>query len=348
MHGIDINIYHACAFLSYTFAAIVDGVQNNDAFKHTQQDKLNETWTALMKDLKVWEDVDDHMMYLRRRWVLGSSEWMSGMYGSKQNDTENLGYTDDEWAFIWATMIEDKAWAVPHIKDDAGHFLKHNDAPEILIKYIAHDLRCHIIVFDLSLDRIQFCSGNHLKTDNVIFDSPLLLYNTGGHFQSVFQTDHEFFIDFAKQLARDQNSLTSSPPSKKQKIAHPNKQLSPKGLEEENQVELEDLKLIRPKDRTDNQKIRYKFLMSERAKMKDRLRKATEPEKAKTRARLATEQEKAKTGKRLTTDKEKANTRARLATEKEKKKTRERMATKEQKINTRDRNRQRLSEMTEN
>ena len=162
----------------------MDGVQNNDALKHTGQEKLNETWTALMKDLHFWEDMDNHIMYLRRRWVLGSAEWMSGMYDSKQNDKELLGYTDDEWAFIWATMLEDKAWAVPHIKDIDGNFLKHNNAPEIFIKFVAHDLRCHIIIFDLLLNRIQFCSGNHLKTDNVLFDSPLLLYNTGGHFQS--------------------------------------------------------------------------------------------------------------------------------------------------------------------
>ena len=215
------------------FLAIIDGILNNDAFKHTGQDKLNETWTALMKDMKFWEDMDDHMMYLRRRWVIGSSAWMSGMYGSKQNDKVLLGYTDYEWEFIWATMIEDRAWAVPHIKDAAGKFVKNNDAPEIFIKFIAHDLRCHIIIFDLQLDRIQFCSGNHLKSDNVAFDSPLLLYNTYGHFQAVFQKNHDFFIQFSKQMEAEQEQNLkssceetaslfsincSSPPAKKKKF----------------------------------------------------------------------------------------------------------------------------------
>jgi hypothetical protein len=197
------------------FLALMDGIQNNDAFKHTGQDKLNETWTELMKDLHFWDDIDDHVMYLRRRWVLGSSEWMSGMHESKQNDKELLGYSDDEWSFIWATMFEDKAWAVPNIKDASGNFVKHNNAPEIFLKFIAHDLHCNIIIFDLLLNQIQFCSGNHLKSDNVRFDSPLLLYCTGGHFQSVFQQDHDFFINFAKKLETDQDTDTNNSPTVK-------------------------------------------------------------------------------------------------------------------------------------
>ena len=98
------------------------------------------------------------------------------------------------------TMLEDGAWAVPDIKDSHGNSIKGNFAPEILIKYIAHALKSHIIVFDLLLNRIQFLSGNHLKNNNVVFDSPLLLYTTGGHFQAIFQKDHDFFIHYAKQL----------------------------------------------------------------------------------------------------------------------------------------------------
>ena len=100
-------------------------------------------------------------MHLRRRFVQGASEWMAGCHGSKENDKLKLGYTDEEWNFIWSTMLEDRAWAVPAIRDEQGKFLKENDAPELLIKFAAHDLRCHIIVFDLKLNRIQFCSGNH-------------------------------------------------------------------------------------------------------------------------------------------------------------------------------------------
>ena len=111
-----------------------------------------------------------------------------------------FGYTDDEWEFIWMTMLADGAWAVPSITDNEGNITKDNCAPEILIKYIAHDLRCHIIVFDLNLNRVQFLSGNHVKDNNVVFESPLVLYATGEHFQSVFQTDHEYFINYAREL----------------------------------------------------------------------------------------------------------------------------------------------------
>ena len=171
--------------LSFLLLAIADGILNNDAFKHTGVESQNETWTQLLRKLEFFEEHDDHTMNLRRRFVLGAAQWMAGKNGSKQNDKDLLGYTDREWEYIWATMIEDGAWAVPSIKDEQGNFVKENDAPEILIKYIAHELKCNIIVFDLSLNRVQFLSGNHVKSDNVVFDSPLLLYTNGGHFQSI-------------------------------------------------------------------------------------------------------------------------------------------------------------------
>ena len=87
-------------------------------------------------------------MYMRRRFVLGAAEWMAGGNGSKQNDKQLFDYTDTDWEFIWMTMLEDGAWAVPSIKDSQGNVRKANFAPEILIKYIAHELKCHIIVFD--------------------------------------------------------------------------------------------------------------------------------------------------------------------------------------------------------
>ena len=48
---------------------------------------------------------------------------MSGGNDSKQNDKELFGYSDEEWNYIWETMLEDGAWAVPSIKDDFGNTL---------------------------------------------------------------------------------------------------------------------------------------------------------------------------------------------------------------------------------
>ena len=166
--------------------AITDSILNNDALKHNGKDQLNETWSNLLQDLKLFDDIDDHTMFLRTKWVMGAAEWMSGGKGSKQNDKEIFDYSDEEWNYIWSTMMEDRAWAVPSVKDDFGHTLKENHAPEILIKYIAHELHCHIVIFDLLLGQVQFCSANHVKDNNALFDSPILLYCTGGHFQSVF------------------------------------------------------------------------------------------------------------------------------------------------------------------
>ena len=179
----------------------MDGVLNNDALKNNERDQLNSTWTELVRDLQCFEDLSDHIIMLRRRWVIGASEWMAGNNDSKQNQKEVLDYTDVEWEYIWSTLIEDRAWAVPSVKDASGNWLKDNCAPEMMIQYIAHDLRCHIVVFDLLLDTVQFISANHLKdNDNVIFDSPLLIYSTGSHFQSVFHKSQEFFINYANKL----------------------------------------------------------------------------------------------------------------------------------------------------
>ena len=190
--------------------AISDGILNNDALKNNEGDTTNETWTNLLREFGFYEDIDDHILYLRRRFVLGAAEWMAGGNGSKQNDKLLFEYTDSQWEYIWMTMLVDGAWAVPSIKDELGNIVKANDAPEILIKFIAHELKCHIIVFDLVLNRIQFLSGNHVKNNNVVFDSPLLIYSSGGHFQSVFQTDHEFFLNYAKQLDSENDSFDAS------------------------------------------------------------------------------------------------------------------------------------------
>ena len=144
-------------FLYCVFSAILDGVLNNDAFKNNEGDELNKIWADLLKELQCFEDLDDHTNFLRRRWVLGAAEWMAGKNSSKENQKELLGYTDEEWEYVWSTMIEDGAWAVPSITDRSGNWLKENLAPEMMIQFIAHNLRCHIIVFDLQLEKIQFC-----------------------------------------------------------------------------------------------------------------------------------------------------------------------------------------------
>ena len=73
-------------FLNMIFSAISDAILNSDALKNNEGDEANGTWKALLKDLNNFEDEDDNANVLRRRWVLGSMEWMSGKNGSKQND----------------------------------------------------------------------------------------------------------------------------------------------------------------------------------------------------------------------------------------------------------------------
>ena len=90
-------------------SAISDSIHNNDALKNNVGDGLlNETWCKLLQELKYFQDVEDHNMYLRSRWVQGAAEWLSGGKGSKQNDKEVFGYSDEQWNFIWATMLEDE------------------------------------------------------------------------------------------------------------------------------------------------------------------------------------------------------------------------------------------------
>ena len=185
------------------FQALIDGILHNSAFKHVKDDGRQEHWTNLLRDLRIYEDDTDHVADLRRRLVVGASEWLSGLHNSKENEKEKFGYSDREWKWIWSLMLNDGAWAVPDLRDNENRILKHNFAPEMLIRFAAHELKCHIIVIDLHLSKIQFCSGNFVKDGNVVFDSPLLLYSTGSHFQSVFQIDHGFFIQLAKELERE-------------------------------------------------------------------------------------------------------------------------------------------------
>ena len=72
-------------FHLYIFLAIIDGVLNNEAFRHTGENSKVDTWTQLLKDLRLWEDMDtkEQLQYLRHRFVIGASEWLSGKYASK-------------------------------------------------------------------------------------------------------------------------------------------------------------------------------------------------------------------------------------------------------------------------
>ena len=103
------NSHFLYVFLICIISAILDCVLYDDALKHNGDDDLNQTWIQLMQDLKVWEEIDDHMMILRRRWVQGSAEWLAGKYESKENDKLVLGYSDYEWEFVWTTMVQDGA-----------------------------------------------------------------------------------------------------------------------------------------------------------------------------------------------------------------------------------------------
>ena len=213
-HGMGIACYmvsyniDTCKIISGLFLAISDGILENDAFKHTFGDLHNTTWTQLLLDFQFFDNLEDHIWALRRRFVLGAADWLAGNNGSRENDKEVYGYSDAQWEYVWETMLVDGAWAVPSIMDHQGNKIKDNLAPEMMMKYIAHDLRCHIIVFDLVLDNIQFFSGNQLKLNNVVFDSPLLMYATGSHFQAVMQQDHEYFINLARELDPSKGGVT--------------------------------------------------------------------------------------------------------------------------------------------
>ena len=104
------------------FLAISDGILYNDAFKHNHGETNNQSWSGLLRELKFFdEDIDNHPMFLRQRFVLGAAEFMSGKNNSNQDDKTLFGYTDDEWEFIWMTMLADGAWAVPSITDNEGN-----------------------------------------------------------------------------------------------------------------------------------------------------------------------------------------------------------------------------------
>ena len=83
---------------------------NNDAFKHTPGDLNNRIWTELLHDLKFFDnDIDDHIMYLRQTFVVGAADWLAGNNGSLQNDKLLFNYSDEEWNYMWTSMMVDGA-----------------------------------------------------------------------------------------------------------------------------------------------------------------------------------------------------------------------------------------------
>ena len=187
---------------------MIDGILHNKALRNQQSDEFpNQAWNFILKSLKLLDIKEDQTQYLRHRWVLGAHEWMAGKHCSLQNLKGIFAYSDEEWDYIWSTMMQDGAWNVPGILDDRGNEVKANYAPEIMINFIAHDLRCHIVVVDLLIGSVQFCSANYLKENNVIFDAPLILYATGNHFQSVLPFDKGAFVQLANNLENESKGI---------------------------------------------------------------------------------------------------------------------------------------------
>ena len=200
-----VSINYKITQSSMILSGIIDNLLHNTSIV----DDKHGMWAQQLREMQFWENMHNLPMYLRRRWVSGAKEWLSGLHGSKENDKDKLGYTDHEWDYIWSSMLVDRAWSLPAITDHYGNPIKDNLAPELFIKFIAHDVRCHIIVFDLTLDIIQFCSANHLKSNNSIFDAPILLYCTGNHFQAVHPTNQDYFVHYARNLEYSQSNANA-------------------------------------------------------------------------------------------------------------------------------------------
>ena len=210
LHFLVKNPNLSCTFSTYAtprdgnclFHAILDGILNNEAFRHTNN--ATTSWEDLLKRLRVYEE-GNVVQNLRYHWVTGASDWLAGRNNSKLNDQFLYGYSNDEWSYIWSTLLEDGAWAVPSIRDRDGNIIKENHAPELLLKFISHDLQCNILILDLYNNTVEYCSGNQLRDNNVSFESPLILYATGTHFQSVFPKNHENIIQYTLNLQRNNN-----------------------------------------------------------------------------------------------------------------------------------------------
>ena len=54
--------------------------------------KKQESWTELLQDLRFTEEMfeNEHIQYLRNRFVIGASEWFAGNFGSKENNKSKI------------------------------------------------------------------------------------------------------------------------------------------------------------------------------------------------------------------------------------------------------------------
>ena len=95
----------------------------SDVVKDTLKQDLTRSQTKHLEDLGFGQTFfnQDYIKNLRIKFVVEASEWLAGKYGSKQNEKSNFGYNDEEWEWIWSTMIEDGAWAVPALTDREGN-----------------------------------------------------------------------------------------------------------------------------------------------------------------------------------------------------------------------------------
>ena len=163
---------------------------------------------------------------------------------------------------------------------------------------------------------------NHVK-----FASPLILYTTGSHFQSVFPRDHEYFIQYARDLQRKYNvhanSINQEMDISSEKEENVRKQYSPKqevqkrkttvrAITPSKKTKVEDgvdalsteiaadisrrekIKKIKPKDRTESEKKEFtqlKVKIFRHQKYKDEEKKKADNDADKMRKRKLIENE---------------------------------------------------------
>ena len=100
MHGMSNLNYPQWSILNIIIA-LIDGIKNNEAFRHIKDENNLGAWTGLLKRLELYEDNVCPVDSLRKRLVLGAAEWLSGKNGSKENEMNKFGYTAAEWEWIW-------------------------------------------------------------------------------------------------------------------------------------------------------------------------------------------------------------------------------------------------------
>ena len=70
------------------FIIILSGVIDNLLHNESIVEDVNGIWEEQLKEMKIWENIQNLPIYLRKRWVKGAKEWLSGLHGWKENDGE--------------------------------------------------------------------------------------------------------------------------------------------------------------------------------------------------------------------------------------------------------------------